>query len=109
MRRHHPQRILVRAAVLLLLFAVMGLSTLAKEAKYLPKSNPLRHLSKSTKMELVHHPLNIDPSPTPMVSRVVPPQPGLFARLPVQSEGPTSYRIALAVFFQHRAPPSLLS
>ncbi len=107
MRRHHSQRILVRAAELLLLFAVVGLSTLAKDAKYLPESNPLHHFSKSTKMELVHHPLNFEFSSTPMVSRVVPPQPGLFARLLVQSERPTSYRIALADFFQHRAPPSL--
>jgi len=75
MRRHHSQRILVRAAELLLLFAVVGLSTLAKDAKYLPESNPLHHFSKSTKMELVHHPLNFEFSSTPMVSRVVPPNP----------------------------------
>ena len=109
MRRNRSQRILVRAALLLLLFAVTVLSTLAKDANYLPKSNPLQHFAKSTKMELVHHPPDSDPSSTPSVSGVVPPQPGFFARLLVQSESPAFYLTALAVFFQRRAPPSLLA
>jgi hypothetical protein len=109
MRRNRSQRILVRAVLLLLLFAVTVLSTLAKDAKYLPKSNPLRHFAQSTKMESLHHPLDSDPSSTPSVSGVVPPQPRFLARLLVQSQGPALYESPLAVFFQRRAPPSLLA
>lgn len=105
MRSHCPQRILVRTTLFLLLIAVAGLSTLAKQGKYLPKFNPLRHYLKATKMELAHHPVDFIPAPAQPASRVVPPKPEFSATLSVRP-GLTFRPIDLTISFQHRAPPS---
>lgn len=105
MRRHCHQRILIRTTVFLLLVGVAGLSTLAKQVKYLPKLNPLRHYSKAAKMELVHHPVDFIPVPAQPVSRVVPPQPECSAT-PLVQPGLTFGQTGLTISFQHRAPPS---
>lgn len=108
MRRLRSERILLRATVFLLLFGVAGLSTLAKQGKYLPKLNPLRQYSKAAKMELVHHPVDFVPMPTQAVSRMVPPQLELSARLLVKS-GFAFCETRLTFSFHHRAPPSWLA
>ena len=105
MRRHLPQRILTRTTVFLLLFAVVGLSTLAKQGKYLPKFNPLRHYLKATKMELAHHPVGFIPVSAQPASRILPPQPE-FSAAPIVRLGLAFRLIGLAISFQHRAPPS---
>ena len=104
MRRHRPQRILVGITVFVLLFAVVGLSTLAKQGKYLPKLNPLRHYSKAAKMELAHHPVGFIPVSAQPVSRILPPQPEFSAALIVRP-GSTFRRTSLTISFQLRAPP----
>lgn len=104
MRHFRSQRILLRTAVFLLLFAVAGFSTLAKQGKYLPKSNPLRHYSKAAKMELLHHPVDFIPVFAQSVSRIVPPQPEFSATLLVKPE--LAFRlIGLTISFHHRGPP----
>jgi|ERR1041385_3658015 hypothetical protein len=109
MCQNRSKRILVRTAVLLLLLSVAGLSSLAKHSKYLPKSNPLRHFSKSAKMVLVHHPVDFVSAPVHLTSRVVPPQLEFSSSSLVLSERLILRRIGLTVSFQHRAPPSLLA
>lgn len=108
MRHLRSQRILLRAAVFLLLFAVAGLSTLAKQGKYLPKSNPLRNYSKAAKMELLHHPVDFLFVAAQPVSRIVPPQPEFSAALVVKT-GLAFRLIGLTISFHHRAPPSCLA
>ena len=105
MRRNRSQRILARATVFVLLLAVAWLSTLAKQGKYLPKLNPLRHYSKATKMELAHHPVDFIPVPVQPASRILPPEPE-FSATPLVWPGLTFRLTGLTISFQHRAPPS---
>ncbi len=104
---HHlrSQRILLRTAAFLLLFGVAGLSTLAKQGKYLPKSNPLRNYSKAAKMELLDHPVDFLFVAAEPVSGIVPPEPEFSGTLLVKP-GLTFRLIALTISFHHRAPPS---
>jgi len=107
MRQFRSQSILLRTAVLLLLFAVAWLSTLAKQGKYLPKSNPLRNYSKAAKMELLHHPVDFIPV-LAQPSRILPPQPEFSATPLVKPE--LAFRLSvLTISFQHRAPPWLFA
>jgi hypothetical protein len=108
MRRLRFQRTLLRAAVFLLLFGVAGLSTLAKQGKYLPKLNPLRHYSKAAKMELAHHPIDFIPVSARPASRILPPQRE-FSATPLVWSGLTCHCTGLTISFQHRAPPSWFS
>jgi len=105
MRHLSSQRILLRTAAFLLLFAVPGLSTLAKQGKYLPKSNPLHNYSKATKMELLHHPVDFLFVAAQPVSGFVPPQPEFSATLLVKP-GFAFWQTGLTYFFHDRAPPS---
>lgn len=106
MRQNRSASILVRMSLLLLLLAVAGLATEAKREKYLCQSNALHLFVKATKMEAVKHSASFAPGPTSAVSRIVPPPPEFSATSLVPSEGLTRQRIALAVSFQHRAPPA---
>lgn len=108
MRQNRSKRMPVRATVFLLLFAVAGLSTAAKQGRYLPKSDPLHRISKAAKMELLQQPVNFISAPTRLVSRIDPPEPEFSSTPLVQCERPPLSQIGLAVSFQHRAPPSLL-
>jgi hypothetical protein len=109
MRQNRSKRIVVKAAILLLLVAVVGLSVAAKHGQFLPQSHPLHRLSKAVKMELLHHPVDFVPAPAHPVSRIVPPQPEFSPAPLVQSEPLTFRQIGLTVSFQHRAPPSWLA
>ncbi len=109
MRTNRSKRILVRAAALLLLVAVAGLATVAKHGQYLPQSDPLHHLSKAAKMELLYHQVDFVPVATGAVSRVVPLQPEFSATLLVQPEGIALHQSDLAGSSRHRAPPALLA
>lgn len=104
MRRLRSQRILLRTAAFLLLFGVAGLSTLAKQGKYLPKSNPLRNYSKAAKMELIHHPVDFLFVAAQPVSGIIPPKPEFSATLSVKP-GFAFCLIGLTISFHHRAPP----
>jgi hypothetical protein len=104
----HNRSLLLRAAALLLLFAVAGLSAVAKYGQYLPKSDPLHRISKTAKMELLHQPVNFIPALTYLGSRIAPPRLEFGAALPIPSENLTLSQNGLTTSFQHRAPPSLL-
>lgn len=109
MRPNRSKRIPVRTAAVLLLFAVAGMAMAAKHGQYLPKSDPLHHLSKATKMELLHHPAEFVAAATVTVCRVVPPRPEFSATLLIQPEGIVLHQSDLAVSSRHRAPPALLA
>jgi hypothetical protein len=108
MRSHRSQRILIKTTAFLLLFGVAGLSTLAKQGKYLPKSSPLRHYAKATKMEQVHHPVDFFPVPAQPASRILPPQPE-FSTTPLVWLGLALRPTGLTISFENRAPPSSLA
>jgi hypothetical protein len=109
MHHNRTKRIQERAAVLLLLFAVAGLSIAAKQGKYLPQSNPFHHFSKMAKMELVYHPVHFVAAPFSSVAKFVPPRPEASATPLKPSENLALMQVCLAVSFQHRAPPSYLA
>lgn len=96
-------------AIILLLLGLAGLATLAKDGQYYPTTNPVRHVSLSTKMNVTHASLVFDrepledlarlltPKPRPAVGRRIEPKP-----LPIKSVG-------ITVSLQHRSPPAVLS
>lgn len=106
MRQNRSERMLVRTTVVLLLFAVAGLTTAARRAKYLPPSNPLHLFAKAAKMEVVEHSANSVPVPTSAVARMAPRQPKFSPTSLVPSEKHTLPRIGIAVCFGRRAPPA---
>jgi len=109
MRKSEDKQMLARAAVLLLLFAVAGLSTLSMHTRYLPKSNPIRFISKATKMNVAHHAAVPPAGPLYPAAELVPPQPEFRTVLAVQPEKICLQQIGLILSLQYRSPPSLLA
>jgi hypothetical protein len=109
MPQNRSKRIAVRTAVFALFFAVAGLSTLARRSQYLPQSDPLRHFSKLTKMEVVEQSARFNTAPLHPIARVVPLDPQ-FSAVPLEESQQVTLRLnGLTVSFQHRAPPSFLA
>jgi len=109
MRKIDDKRMLARTAVLLLLLAVAGLSTLAMHTRYLPKSNPLHFFSKATKMNVEHHPAILAAGPLYSVAELAPPRPEFRTAQVRQPEKVHLQQIGLILSLQHRSPPSLLA
>ena len=109
MRQNRSKRILVRTAVLLLLFAVAGLSVVARQGKYLPKSDPLHLIARAAKMQLLHQPVSFVPAAVCVAFRTAPPQPECFSTLLVRYESLILRQIGLQFSFLRRAPPFLLA
>jgi len=97
----------LRAAVVILLVTVAGLSTLAKNSQYFPKTNPAQHLSISTKMNVAHAPAVL-PGDRLQVARISPP-PSIQASRLEQFETAPIGQIGIAVSKQHRSPPVSLA
>ena len=101
----------IRVVVVALLVFLAGLSTLAKNVQYLPKSNPAHYLSIASKMKADsdRNVAHLKLQPTQPSSRLVIPQ----AVLPVFTfdprEAPFVGRISLMACLQYRAPPITLS
>jgi hypothetical protein len=98
-----------RAVIAVLLFTVAGLATLAKNGQYYPKSNPVRNVSISTKMNLNHSLVQVAAEPSQPVARFFRPQPPLRA---VRLHSPQALqipRISVVVSMQHRSPPVHIS
>jgi hypothetical protein len=97
------------ALVLLLLVTVVGLSTLAKSGQYFPRTNPVRHVSLSIKMNVAHAPVVILGEKLVPVARVAPPRPTLRVTRLEQFEVAPAQRISVTVSMQHRSPPPSLA
>jgi hypothetical protein len=109
MRTNLSNRILVRPAILLLIFAIAGLTTLAKQSRYLPESNPSHYLSSATKLSMGNHPIDFLAADLRPVAKVVPLQPEFRAFPQTTAKKLDLLQIGLVVSLQHRAPPSLLA
>ena len=109
MRRTDSKGVLAKIAILLLLFAVAGLSTLAKNSKYLPKSDPTHFLSNATKMNVGHLPVLFFAIQYAPRAKVVPVERRFRMLQPVSSEKIDLPQIGLIISLQHRSPPSLLA
>jgi hypothetical protein len=95
--------------VFLILVSVVALSTLAKDGQYFPKTNPVRHVSISTKMNLAHTPIVPDGARSQAVARISPPQPSIGITRIETSEPIPMQRIGIVVSLQHRSPPVFIS
>lgn len=108
-RRTRSRRLMVRCAILALLIAVAGLSTLAKNSLYYPKSHPTHYVSIASKARVAQAPAALDREPLIPVARVVPPQPVVQTAPHGQPETLPIPEIGVVVSRQHRSPPISLS
>jgi hypothetical protein len=97
----------VRGALLvLLLFAVPTLATLAKDSWYLPQSNPSHYLNIANKMQVPHCPVILKKAPSRVFVKIVPMlQPVRTAR--ERDSVAATPSIGVTVSLQHRSPPFL--
>jgi hypothetical protein len=103
------RRVSVKIGVVMLLLAIAGFATLAKNSQYLSRSNPAHYINISSKMKVSHLPVVIDRTPLRPVARFIPPQPEMrFARM-VEEEIPALPSIGVTVSLRHRSPPLSLS
>ncbi len=106
MKRRLLQSSLQIAAVVLLLFAVTALSTLAKNSQYFPSPSPTHYLNISNKMKGAPLPVLLERAPLYPIAKVVPPQPHTPANHGVEEISLPSPSIGVTVSIQHRSPPS---
>jgi hypothetical protein len=102
-------RVYVRVGVVMLLLAIVGFSTLAKNSQYLSRSNPAHYINISSKMKVSHLPVVIDRTPLRPVARFIPPEPEMRIVWMVEEEIPARPSIGVTVSLQHRSPPLSLS
>jgi hypothetical protein len=106
MKRGLLQSSLQIATVVLLLFAVTALSTLAKNSQYCPNSSPAHYLNISNKMKGAPLPVLLERAPLYPIAKVVPPQPCTPANRGIEEISLPSPSIGVTVSIQHRSPPS---
>jgi hypothetical protein len=94
------------ATVVVLLFAVAVLSTLAKNSPYFPKSNPAHYVNIASKMKASPSPVVLEREPLCPIAKVVPPQPPEPRNHGVEEISLPSPSIGVTVSIQHRSPPS---
>jgi hypothetical protein len=103
------RRLCLKVGVVMLLLAIAGFSTLAKNSQYLSRSNPAHYINISSKMKVSHLPVVIERTPLRPVARFIPPQPEMRTASVVQKEIPALPSIGVTVSLQHRSPPIPLS
>jgi hypothetical protein len=102
--------VVTKATILLLLFSVAALATLAKNGQYYPKSDAAQHVSISTKMNVVlHSSAHLGEEPLQPSTRFFPPQPPLRSAWVPTAEPPSIPTISVTVSMQHRSPPRAFS
>ena len=108
MARHERIRCAVfsKVAILLLLVAVAGLSTVAKNSVYYQNMNSIRYVSIASKMKAAHAPIVVSQAPLRFITQVAAPQPAIIAiQRWDKPEDPPIKRISLTITLQHRSPP----
>ncbi len=98
-----------RLTVLVLLFTVTGLFTLAKNGQYYPKSNPARDVSVTIKMNVVHSSAQVAEEPLEPVARLFLPQPPVPIFRVQVNEPLLIPPIGVVVSMRFRSPPSYLA
>lgn len=104
-RDGYSRRIILNVTILLLLFLVASLSTLAKNSQYLPKSNPARFVNIASKMKLAQSPVAFDWTPLHPIARAVPPRPTNRPSDRVELENPSIQSMVFTFLLQYRSPP----
>ncbi|MGA7852946.1 MAG: hypothetical protein WCA15_06430 [Candidatus Acidiferrales bacterium] len=100
------RRFCLRVGVLLLLVAIAGFATLAKNSQYYSKSNPAHYINISSKMKATAAPVAMDRAPLRQLVRFAPaPRPQIRIHRVVREDFPPLPSIAVRVSLQHRSPP----
>jgi hypothetical protein len=102
-------RLLTKVTVLILLFAVAGLSTGAKNSLYYPRTTSVHYLSIASKAKVAASPAQIDRNPLHPVAKLVPPPPVTRRTIENKAEPPPIQHLCVTVALQHRSPPPALS
>jgi hypothetical protein len=98
---------LLNASVLILLFAVAALSTLAKNSQYFPKSNPTHYVNIATKMKAAPSRVVVQRERLSPVAKVFPPKAEILNRHATKEEADLPFpSVGITVSVQHRSPPS---
>jgi hypothetical protein len=104
-RRADTRRLCLQVGVVMLLLAIAGFSTLAKNSQYLSRSNPAHYINSCSKMKVSCLPVVIDRAPLQPVARFIPPQPEMRIARVVEEEIPALPSIGVTISLQHRSPP----
>ncbi|MFZ3333225.1 MAG: hypothetical protein WA197_21480 [Candidatus Acidiferrales bacterium] len=99
------RRFCLRVGALLLLVAIAGFATVAKNSQYYSKSNPAHYINISSKMKVTASPAVMDRTPLRHEVRYIAPLPQLRIHRVVREEIPPLPSIAVTVSLQHRSPP----
>src|ERR1700722_2409754 len=107
MRSRLVQRSLLNVSIVVLLFAVAGLSTLAKNSQYFPKSNPTHYVNIATKMKAAPSRVVVQRERLSPIAKVPPPKSDVLNRYAVKEEADLPFpSVGVTVSIQHRSPPS---
>ena len=98
-----------RVGVVLLLFAVAGFSTMAKNSQYYSRSNPAHYLNISSKMKVAPAPAILAETPQAIVARFVAPLYKVRASHVCEMDVLEVPSLAVTLNLQHRSPPALVS
>jgi hypothetical protein len=102
----HNRRWWLQASAILLLFAVAGLSTGAKDSQYLPSTHPAHYLNISSKMK-VSPPLSaFDRTPLHAVAKVEPLRVVDHLSYCEEPPPPAIQLIGLRTSIEDRSPPA---
>lgn len=100
----------LRLAVLILLVAIAGFSTAAKNSQYYSRSHPAHYLSISSKMKMSAVPVTLDHAPLRLLERrIAPALETTRSRPAIQYDSPEVPALAITLTLQHRSPPTLVS
>ena len=102
--QQRPGLFYFRVGVVLLLFAVAGLSTMAKNSQYYSRSNPAHYLNISSKMKM-SPPAALDRTPLRPIARFAVPQPVVRFSPVVEDQVPELPSLSVTLTLQHRSPP----
>jgi hypothetical protein len=109
MRSRLLKRSLLNVSIILLLCAVAGLSTLAKNSQYFPKSNPTHYVNIATKMKAAPSRVVVQRERLSPVAKVLPPKSEVLNRYAAKKEASLPLpSVGVTVSVQHRSPPSSL-
>jgi hypothetical protein len=108
-RKMAARRGYLKVCVGLLLLAVIGFSTLAKNSQYRSQSDPAHFLNISSKMKVSPAPVVTDRTPLRAVARFVPPRTEFCCTQVSEELVPELPSLSVTLTLQHRSPPPSVS
>lgn len=100
----------LRVAIVVLLIAIAGLVTLAKNTPYYHSpSNHVQYLNISSKMKVAQAPAILTETPLALLARFVPPPQKVRASHVCEMEVIEVPALAVTLNLQHRSPPAQLA